>query len=1532
MTSQIKITQLSDIGNGLANTTLVPVVNMAGVPSTQKATVGNIANSILAGAGTTYQNAGVANIAFSVANAAQPNITSVGTLSVNTLKITGGTAGQVLSTDGAGNLSFTTVSGGGSNGLPLANGTSNFDIATADGNVTVTADGETWTFGTNGVLALPNETNIYGNGQFQIDTVGGFQLTSFTDNVGSGAQTWLFDSNGDLTLPDGTILLGDGSGIEYPTSPGYEWDLHSSDGNVYIGSVEDMAYIDTYSPNIGVRLRSNENDWIFGPDGNLTLPGNTFAVNYANGTQVPLGGGGNANTGNVTFDNINIIGTGNLNLQPDPADAAAYVNIYLTGDADIHMAAGAAGANLILGTDEEANVAVLQGGNVAIQAGNVSGTQTWTFDTSGNLTLPNTANVSINYADGNSYLGKFKIYNGDMALLYTDGLYDIIMSPGGEDYSYIFIPNANNAALGNPLRIGAMEPNSAVQIETEGGNWTFNNNGTTIFPTLEVDLHNGGVQTGQVLQFGNPNLQAIITGPTPSANVSAQRLIIQGQRGNGTGKGGDVYVWGGDADTNGGDIKIYAGDADNVSIGSGGYVNIDGGAGFDNGGGITLTGGISANGYGGQVSMTGGSGELEGGSASLQGGYGANGQGGAVQIAGGGGNSQATYGNVEIGSGTYAWLFDNTGNVRLPGNTFAVNYANGTQVSIGGGNTGNVTFNNQVVVGTGDGSSGSGGLYLAPGLDSTANLQYLRVRGGDVATHIHLDTGNNSYFDQYFGSDIKYVKLANTGNVVIGSNDAVGNSASWTFGVDGNLTLPGGDIITDSIQTVIISGAGTAAVNQTYELIAETGQYVGQTDSDYQIDTPEAPSTTYKLRISTGDPEGFYESEDLITWTIVAGAGGGAAPAPTGVIVPRHIALTVDTNSWVFDIDGYLTLPADATISDFSETASLNVDGSGRVAQLYWNGNIGNGNPDIGSDYYTWAYVASGGFFIQHENVATSTDNLWGFGIDGNLTLPGNLVITGNANVFGTDSALIQPTDDKPLIALSSGANGAVSSLWVEDIGNVGTSNIAAVYANPTVGSKIVRIAVGQNGGNAGPNLWDFGTTGNLTLPTNGHIIVGGGIVGGGASPAPYISGFDSIGALEFTNGNSNVTVNSNSNLWTFDSTGNLTLPANAFAINYANGTQVSLGGGNVTWAQIDDKAGNSGPTIIALGQNAGFDGQGNAAIAIGKNAGAGGQGASSITIGEDAGGNTTQGADAVAIGRSAGYDAQGLQAVAIGLYAGTNTQGQYSVAIGGSAGATSQGQESVAVGVNSGSTAQGIGAVSIGASSGASSQGNTSVAIGTSSGALSQGANAVAIGYLAGYQSQGNNSIILNATGANLNQTTANTFTVSPVRNDTSNIAEVMFYNATSKEVTYGNTLSVAGNISANNFTGNGGGLSNVATKISSSWTIASGNNTVSISVPGSGTYSIWVNGNIPNGIITYTATAVVTNPNVPVLGEQYGWFYEIGNALVLTSIPNQFVGTQGAISNAAPYSGNTANVFTFGITNNSGANAVVNWGYTKL
>jgi hypothetical protein len=121
---------------------------------------------------------------------------------------------------------------------------------------------------------------------------------------------------------------------------------------------------------------------------------------------------------------------------------------------------------------------------------------------------------------------------------------------------------------------------------------------------------------------------------------------------------------------------------------------------------------------------------------------------------------------------------------------------------------------------------------------------------------------------------------------------------------------------------------------------------------------------------------------------------------------------------------------------------------------------------------------------------------------------------------------------------------------------------------------------------------------------------------------------------------------------------------------------------------------------------------------------------------------------------------------------------------------------------------------VAIGSGAGAANQRINSVAIGASAGAGTQGQYAVAIGASAGVTNQGNNSIILNATGANLDQTTANTFTVAPVRNDVANIGNVMFYNATSKEITYGNVISVTGNITGGNLsvigniTGNTGGF----------------------------------------------------------------------------------------------------------------------------
>jgi hypothetical protein len=118
MSGNIKISQLPNINGNLTGNSLIPIVSTNGTFTTDKVTLGTIANYILNNAGITLANANVASLSYNVVNAAQPNITSVGTLNTltvdgesnlgypSTITILGGNAGQVLSTSGTGNLSW----------------------------------------------------------------------------------------------------------------------------------------------------------------------------------------------------------------------------------------------------------------------------------------------------------------------------------------------------------------------------------------------------------------------------------------------------------------------------------------------------------------------------------------------------------------------------------------------------------------------------------------------------------------------------------------------------------------------------------------------------------------------------------------------------------------------------------------------------------------------------------------------------------------------------------------------------------------------------------------------------------------------------------------------------------------------------------------------------------------------------------------------------------------------------------------------------------------------------------------------------------------------------------------------------------------------------------------------------------------------------------------------------------------------------------------------------------------------------------
>ena len=230
--TNIKITELGDIGTDIAFSSLVPIVDMVGTPLTKKANLQIVGNLILSGAGgSNFVPAQAAILSQSVTNAAQPNITSTGTLtsltvsgnvnlgSVSNITITGGTTGQVLSTDGNGVLSWVGDSSYSNsdvaNYLPTFTGTVGANRISSNSlsgsNVEIDANGAVFTFGEGGALFFPTPNgNIWAiepnsNNEFEIKSTSNVVISTDTSNLNSSFR---FDGDGIFTAPSNVNLLG----------------------------------------------------------------------------------------------------------------------------------------------------------------------------------------------------------------------------------------------------------------------------------------------------------------------------------------------------------------------------------------------------------------------------------------------------------------------------------------------------------------------------------------------------------------------------------------------------------------------------------------------------------------------------------------------------------------------------------------------------------------------------------------------------------------------------------------------------------------------------------------------------------------------------------------------------------------------------------------------------------------------------------------------------------------------------------------------------------------------------------------------------------------------------------------------------------------------------------------------------------------------------------------------------------------------------------------------------------------------------
>jgi hypothetical protein len=598
----------------------------------------------------------------------------------------------------------------------------------------------------------------------------------------------------------------------------------------------------------------------------------------------------------------------------------------------------------------------------------------WTFDATGNLVLPE-GTPSINYANGSPYGGSgnasflsngsaqftllsdysllsgnttnphnFKIndtYTPDIDLrnasgtgMFTQGAGATIRTAGTYNWTFgstgntqfptgiVFadtdlIAAANTyiefASHNGNTYVGVDNDNAFIQTDFNANNytWSFNSDASVLFPYQPTNQRTG---SGEALIFAKSNNQKVIaTAPGDVGQPTVSRLVIAGGDGFESGEGGDIYLWAGKSGvgvaggSGGGDIKVDAGDALNGA--QGGTVKIRGGNSYDQG----IGGGV-----GGFVEISAGSGNT----------------GGPVTISSGQGNSQANSGFVQIQTpygGT--WYFDNYGNLTTPGASGNISgadviTANVFAMTLGG----NITEGNIPAYTSLTGNT----IVLTPSGGTSADQQlviYPTVIPGADANHLHLTSGNLYNTELFLGDDFLYVKLANTGNVVVNSNDLIGNSAQWTFTADGNLTLPHGTRITDTSDAAIAIGVNAGTGSSSAISIGTGAGNSGQSFDSIAIGGQAGANTQGGTSIAIGSAAGA-NTQGVGAVAIGSFAGNDSQGAGSIAIGASAGETAQGNNSIILNASGS---PLNQTTANTFTVAPVRNDVSNVANSLYYN-------------------------------------------------------------------------------------------------------------------------------------------------------------------------------------------------------------------------------------------------------------------------------------------------------------------------------------------------------------------------------------------------------------------------------------------------------------------------------------------------------------------------------------------------------------------------------------------------------------------
>jgi hypothetical protein len=902
------------------------------------------------------------------------------------------------------------------------------------------------------------------------------------------------------------------------------------------------------------------------------------------------------------------------------------------------------------------------------------------------------------------------------------------------------------------------------------------------------------------------------------------------------------------------------------------------------------------------------------------------------------------------------WNFTTDGNLTLPQNA-NINFANGVSILAGitgtygnanvaaylptytGNIAGNIVKNGNVWTFGTNGTTTfptnisinySGGNVQFPRIIADSGKAFSIQGQGNIGSAALSWTVNPDAAGQYAAVAVTKGGGDNLAKVLLSAQSDSGDAATaktWVFNQTGTTRFPDGIILAPAGQNITMQSDQysqlmweNANLTVAPDMAINSNFYVAQNNATLDIGYRDGSSTQIikswywnadgTLTLPTAGRINFdYLSISSDANVSAFYAPGGNVKLDAGTGNAQIVANSLnDSKTWTFGTDGATTLPGDiysgtGAAIKFSKGLEGDVDGAHlQVSNITFLPNVAF--EDIPGLNLGLAMAPAIGWTMQ------SMINSW----------------TANGAVNVSSSTLAAPYSDSGNIGTIAlgGPSGTGSIVWAGETDRYALSGNTLAYEpygnikGLTVGSS-ANVIITSNVGPVESFRWIFGANANLTLPETGYLRVGSGIVAGFASsPAPVISGFSSISAENFRFQGNGVNILSAVGAGSYGNTQVATYLSNYNGdINFTSSTAIISNVDVITvGAHIQSPAYQfSNGTSILAGITGTYSNTNVAAYLTTANISTTGN----ITAGNVSAVNFV-GTIQAQVGSSFAYatDAYGslFNTGGVPLPADTNSNAIV-------AGYTIVGNS---------------GAVTLTVTSATFIPGTPNIVQVATTPTASSLAYPVTV-YSANYSpaipvstiTVGNATVSGNVIAPNY--LFANGVSIFTGITGTYSNTNVAAYLTTANISTTGNIT--AGNVSATryNFANGVSILSNVVTKTTGTWNVTTGTNTYSFTVPNSGTYQLWVDCNIPNGILAYNATATVTNSNVPVVGAQYAWVYDGGGTPIdFTSIPNQFTGTANTIVRSSVAPSATTNRFDFGINNTSGGNVTVRYGWIAI